>query len=94
MNKTCDWYDVPCGIEFLIYELGQLFLMLFHTLMMGLVSLFESIPRPGFFDTLATIQLPPDFYYFSELFQLGPGVQIVMSAYTIRFLIRRLPFVG
>ncbi|ANF73836.1 hypothetical protein A6046_07385 [[Haemophilus] ducreyi] len=39
-------------------------------------------------------QIPPDIAYFLGFFKLDVGIQSMLSAYTSRFLIRRIPLVG
>lgn len=43
-------------------------------------SLFESID--------------PSVWYFMSVFQIPYGITVVLGAYILRFLIRRIPFIG
>ncbi|CAH0195986.1 hypothetical protein SRABI118_01618 [Massilia sp. Bi118] len=38
--------------------------------------------------------IPPGIWYFFDLFKVGTGVQLCLSAYVTRFAIRRMPVVG
>lgn len=59
----------------------------------GLASLFESIPVPSFLE-MGNLNLPSSVIFFTDLFVLPLGASIIVSAYTLRFIIRRLPFIG
>ena len=68
----------------------------FQWLMEGLSWLIQQIPVPSFFADAGTLvsQLGSDIGYFMDMFQLNAGIAIVLSAYVLRFVIRRLPIVG
>lgn len=36
----------------------------------------------------------PEVWYFIDYFLIEEGIALVLSAYSVRFIIRRLPFVG
>jgi hypothetical protein len=59
-------------------------------------SLIEAIPVPSFMANLGDLfaGISPGMAYFVNDLHLGAGVTMVLSAYVIRFLIRRLPVVG
>lgn len=38
--------------------------------------------------------IPPGVWYFCNLFALGTCAKLLLGAYTIKFLIRRIPFIG
>lgn len=42
----------------------------------------------------ATSAFTPEMWYFIDYFQLSTGISLVLSAYAVRFLIRRIPFIG
>lgn len=62
----------------------------------GIVSFFESIPVPEFFTAAANAfgAVPQEVVFFANAFQIGPGVTLVLGAYLLRFIIRRIPFIG
>lgn len=69
---------------------------LYELILDGLATVFEAIPVPdwmedgeGFFAAIS-----PDVVYFLDDFKFVEGFQIVLAAYLLRFLIRRIPIVG
>jgi hypothetical protein len=38
--------------------------------------------------------IPPTVIYFADFFQIGYGFSLIICAYTARFIIRRIPFIG
>lgn len=69
---------------------------IFSKLAAGIVSFFEAIPAPDFFTTAAQAfsSVPSSVIYFAEAFQIGTGISMVLGAYLLRFILRRLPFIG
>ena len=62
----------------------------------GIVSFFESIPVPDFFTSASNAfgSVPSEVVFFADAFQIGPGVTMVLGAYLLRFILRRIPFIG
>jgi hypothetical protein len=62
----------------------------------GLVAVIELIPVPDFMTQLpgAFSAIAGTVGYFLAPFQVPQGIAIIASAYAIRFIIRRLPFIG
>lgn len=62
----------------------------------GLAGLIEAIPVPEFMTNLGSLfgGLDPGIAFFLQDLQLGAGVGMVLGAYAIRFLIRRIPLIG
>lgn len=62
----------------------------------GLASLIEAIPVPDFIQNIPALfsQIGAYVWYFLDPFQIGTGLSIILSAYVLRFLIRRIPFIG
>jgi hypothetical protein len=69
----------------------------------GLVALFaaaaylvEHIPPPPQGSHLATAvaAVPCEVWYFLAPFNVVSGIQVIVAAYLVRFLIRRLPVIG
>lgn len=59
-------------------------------------AMFEAMPVPDF---IAQAQgyfnaIPPGVLFFANFFALGEGITMVLGAYVLRFLIRRIPFIG
>lgn len=48
----------------------------------------------GLQGSLSQILMNPHMAFFIEIFQINKGIKIILSAYTARFLIRRIPFFG
>lgn len=68
----------------------------FSELVDGFVEFFNSIPVPDFFATAAGAfgNIPPSVVYFAQPFNIGYGVTMILGAYLLRFIVRRLPIVG
>jgi type III secretory pathway component EscT len=68
----------------------------FAWLLDALASLFESIPVPDFVTQAASAlsSIGGNVLFFAEKFAVPEGVAMVLSAYVLRFLIRRIPFIG
>lgn len=62
----------------------------------GIVSFFASIPVPEFVSALPNVfsSIPAEVIYFAQPFNLGYGLSVVLSAYLLRFIVRRIPFIG
>lgn len=62
----------------------------------GLATIIEAIPVPDFMENLGNLfaAIPSGVAYFLAPMHLGAGVTIVLSAYVIRFVIRRIPLIG
>ena len=60
------------------------------------VAVLAAIPVPGFFATASTSlgSLPSGVLYFAQAIDLGTGLTSLMTAVGLRFLIRRIPFIG
>lgn len=93
-ESTCEWYDPVCGITALLEGLGQLVVSFWNYLLSGLSSLFELIPAPAFLSNLATTDIPSGVAWAADIFQIEFGLSVIVSAYTLRFIIRRIPGIG
>lgn len=99
-GKTCDWYDVPCHATSMTKWAGAFLqwlpMKVWEQFCAGLGGVIGSIPAPSFFLTAGTALggIPPSVVFFAQAFQIGPGIAMIMSAYLLRWTIRRLPFVG
>lgn len=67
-----------------------------HELLTGIASLLNGIPVPSFITNAASYinQLPSSFGYWFQLLHLGFGLQVVLSAMLLRWLIHKIPFIG
>jgi hypothetical protein len=90
------WKWLADVLEWLKELLLYLPLHVWDGLLDGLASLVEAIPVPAFMQNLGSLfaGLSPGIAYFLSPLSLGTGVSMVLSAYAIRFLIRRIPLIG
>lgn len=79
-------------IEFVTWALTKILLLIFN----GVISILSAIPVPDFLDDLdGNVGLiDPGVLYFVQPLQLGTGITWIVSAYLLRFLIRRIPVIG
>lgn len=70
--------------------------LIWDGVLVALGALISSIPVPSWLSSAAGYiqNIPPDVLYFLAPFDLPFGLSVVTSALLIRFLIRRIPFVG
>jgi len=88
----------------LVNQLGQWSLdlllyvprVLFAELMQGAAALVAAIPVPAFVSNVGSYwsSVSGDVMFFVAPMRLGTGLAMIATAYGVRFLIRRLPFVG
>lgn len=93
-KNSCDWYDPSCGLQWLSDEFKAFWLYVYDSLMGGLATLIESIPVPDFLSNIQTVSLPASVSWFLDPFQIGFGLIAIVGAYTARFILRRIPFIG
>lgn len=93
-TKTCDWYDVGCGLDWLSDELQNFFLWVYHKILSGFAYALESVPVPDFMATMGTISIPSEVAWFASAFQLDVGLSLIVASYSARFLLRRIPAIG
>lgn len=62
----------------------------------GIASFFQSIPAPDWMTGAASAfaGIPSSVLYLVSHLHLDVGVGIILSAYAVRFLIRRIPVIG
>jgi hypothetical protein len=87
LNQFTQWlYDILLYIPKKVWQ----------WLLEGLANLLNSIPLPGFVADIPAIfsAIPAEMTWFLEPFNFGPGLLMIGAAYTLRFLIRRLPVIG
>jgi hypothetical protein len=65
-------------------------------LLQGLAAFINWLPAPGFFANAGGWigNVPPLAAFLLSSLQIGSLVTILVSAYTLRFVIRRIPFLG
>jgi hypothetical protein len=79
-------------LDFVTWGLLQVLKLLLE----GLLAVFDAIPVPPFFSDAATglSGVPSGVVFFAQAFMIPQGIEIVLSAYLLRFLIRRIPVIG
>jgi len=99
-GASCDWYNVPCHVSSFASWLAKwaewLPMKLFEKLMSALAAVVEAIPVPDFFNTAATSlnTIPSGVAYFVGFTELPAGIAMVLTAYGLRFALRRIPLIG
>lgn len=94
MYESCEWYDITCGLKWIGDELKSFFLWAYDGVISGFASMIEAIPVPDFLANMQTFSLPPGVAYFASAFEIPWGIAIVVTAYTARFILRRIPVIG
>ena len=89
----CSRFDFGCHLSWLESELVQIVLGIYESILSALSGLVSLIPAPAFL-TVNQAALPSSVLYFSDLLNLSYGLSVVVSAYSLRFLLRRIPFIG
>lgn len=79
-------------LDFVLYPLKWIF----QQLSAWLVDLINQIELPSWFTSLGDFWsgMPSNVLYLLSWFVVGYGIAITLSAYLIRFLIRRIPIIG
>lgn len=99
-GTECTWYDIPCHTSGFADWLATYILWVprkvFELIMESLQLAITGLPMPEWVSGASTSlsALPPGVVFFVEFLQLPAGLAIILSAYGIRFLIRRLPIIG
>jgi len=93
-ESTCLWYNPSCWLDSLILSLQQLAITIWDAILSGLASLIELIPAPDFLTNTGTIAIPESIAWAASAFQLDYGLTVIVSAYTLRFILRRIPGIG
>lgn len=62
----------------------------------GIITMLSAIPVPSFLTdmTAKASAISGMAGYYLNVFEIGSGVGIILSAYLIRFIIRRIPVIG
>ncbi|MET0082676.1 MAG: hypothetical protein ABW079_06650 [Sedimenticola sp.] len=87
LSKFASW------IKELFVWLGQ---KIFEGIMDASATIVEAIPVPDFVDQAGAKigQIGSDIGYWIGPFELDYGLSAIISAYTLRFIIRRIPLIG
>ena len=91
-----DLYDfLTSALEWLLDALLWVPRKTYELLLDGLATVIEALPVPAFLqgaDPFAS--LDAGVVFFAEAFAIPQGIQIRLTAYGLRFLIRRIPIIG
>lgn len=76
-----------------LLQLPQLF---YSWIADGLIAFFVWLPVPEFFTTAAQAfsSVPPDIIFYANALQISEGIAMCLSAYLLRFILRRIPGIG
>jgi hypothetical protein len=85
LNSFWEWFKELLQ-EFVLWVLSGL--------LDALVFVLNLIPVPAWAEDLALDWVPSSMAYFLEPFNIPLAVTAITTSYLIRFVIRRLPFVG
>lgn len=95
-DASCALMDLGCHAAWLQDEVKGFFVWLSEQVFNGIVAVFNAIPLPSWAtsggDVLSGI--PPSVGYFVGPFDIGYGAGVIVSAYGLRFLVRRIPLIG
>jgi hypothetical protein len=94
MENECSWYDPSCALSWLAEEIKAIFIWIYDGILSAIATLFESIPVPDFLANLQSYELPSSIAWAANALNLPFGLGIIVTAYTARFILRRLPFIG
>ena len=67
-----------------------------HELLGALTTVLSAIPVPAFLTAIPSYvsAIPPGAVFFLSAFKVPQGVAIIVTAYVLRFVIRRIPIIG
>ncbi|MFT0211207.1 hypothetical protein VQ643_01145 [Pseudomonas sp. F1_0610] len=93
-GKIFDWLNE--AYESIINFFKELPEWIFSEFADGVVEFFNAIPVPDFFKDAGSAfsNISGDIAYFAEPFAIGFGVTVILAAYLLRFILRRIPFIG
>jgi hypothetical protein len=94
-------------VDYLIQFLAKILLWLldwlkwgaewiWNELMGAFIAVLNAIPVPGWLSAAPGVigAIPPSAAFFLQSLQVPSGLAIIIGAYVIRFIIRRIPLVG
>lgn len=90
--KILEW--LADALQWLLDALLWLPLKLFELFMQGFVAVLSAIPVPAWMENMTFANIPSSVAYFAEAMQIEYGIGIMVTAYIVRFIIRRLPVIG
>lgn len=87
INQFLGWVLRTVVLKFVVYT------VLFFVISEFLGFITEKLPTALALNG-AFSQISSNVWYFLDLFQISFGISAILSAYVLRFSIRRLPFIG
>jgi hypothetical protein len=92
LSSLLAWLFRDVVVKFLVFTAVIALVGFLVPLVVGFLGSFIS---PGFLTSgFQSALSDPGICFFLSFFQLGYGLQLLISAYVARFLIRRLPVIG
>ena len=94
MSFLIDW--LVSAAQWLWQVISNFPLHCLSLLLQGLAAFISWIPAPAFFSNAGQWigDMPPLVSFLLSSLQIGALATILVSAYTLRFIIRRIPFLG
>jgi hypothetical protein len=82
--------------QWLLGFVDWIFIEFFDVVCAALLAVLNALPLPTWWTTAGAslAALPPGVLYYGQMFDFGTGFAIIVTAVGLRFLIRRLPFIG
>lgn len=74
-------------------EIKAIFVWAYDAWLSGFAFLIESMPVPDFL-LVQQYTMPSGVAYFASAFQIDVGLTVIVSSYTARFILRRIPIIG
>ena len=92
--NTCKFYDPSCALKWLSDEFKAFWLYIYDSFLSGLAVVVEAITVPDFLLNVQTVIIPSSVSWFLQPFNITFGLTAIVVAYTARFVLRRIPFIG
>lgn len=93
-DNTCDLTNLACQWSWIVDEAKSLFVWFSEQIFNGVVAVLHAIPVPSWASNVGSLSLPSEVAWAASAFELPYAGTVIASAYAIRFVIRRLPFIG
>lgn len=91
---TCKALDVGCWLTWVFDEIELFFHWVWGSILDGLVYAFSLIPLPSFLENIPSYTLPSGVAFYAQYFELQFGLEVIVTAYIARFILRRIPGIG
>lgn len=91
--EACDTLDIPCHLGNGVEYAKEFVLWLWEQILLAVTYVLNLIPVPDWTQN-TDITLPDGVLWVVSVFEIQYGVTVMVSAITLRFIIRRIPFIG